>query len=436
MHTHQATDPSHHLKLATGALLLAVSVASSSCFLMRARENIARLDQASRIAGKIDVLGSSATPVVINLVRRTGEASWQPEQQWLRYGSGPFECLAGTGDFVLLAWEDSNQDLVFQSTENVGWYGGEQPTPITTTPGQNLKSLAIQMRSPSSAMGSLPALYQDTRIHQPFELPNNHNGEIIALDDPRLDKAVGNLGMWEPVKFLEEGYHGIFFLEPYAEDKIPVLFVHGINGSGSDWLSLLEHVDRQRFQPWILQYPSGMRLGMLADHIRQSLLKLRLQHGFPHLFVVAHSMGGLVSRGLLNRCVENGDDWVRLFVTFSSPFGGHDSARSGVAYSPAVVPSWYDMVPESDYLATLFDHPLPATLPHHLAFGFKGATGWLGGDSNDGVVTIKSQLRAEAQASAASVTGFDASHVGILNCKQGAAYLRERLDKAAQRVAR
>ncbi|MGK0155499.1 MAG: pimeloyl-ACP methyl ester carboxylesterase [Neolewinella sp.] len=402
----------------------------SGCFLLRARQDIAQLDLASRLAGHITVLGSHATPVVITLIRRLGPKEWKPERQWVRYGSGDFECLVGSGEFIILAWEDVNEDLAFQATENVGWHGPKkEPEIITTTPGSQFEDLAVQLQVPSSASKALPALYSNPKVHERFELPNDRNGEVIALDDARLREEVGGIGMWEPVRFVREGYHGIFFLEPYAPTKIPVLLVHGINSSGGAFVDLIEHIDRSRFQPWIAQYPSGMRLGLVADHMHRSIAKLQVEHSFKDMILVAHSMGGLVSRGIINRCVENEHDWVRQFVTFSSPFGGHDAAQLGVSYSPAVVPSWIDMVPESSYLKTLFDPQLPKNLPHHLAFSYRG-------NGDDGVVTIKSQLRPEAQESATSIRGFDQDHMGILSDEASAAFFRATLDAAERRMRR
>lgn len=418
------------MRILAAALALATLLPTSGCFLIRAREDIAQLDKASLLAGHITVLGSETTPVVITLIRRLGPKQWKPEQQWVRYGSGDFECLTGSGEFIILAWEDGNQDLVFQATENVGWHGPKkEPDIITTTDGSQHEDLVVQLQAPSSASKTLPSLYSNPKIHERFELPNDRDGEVIALDDPRLHEEVGNLGMWEPVRFVREGNHGIFFLEPYSPTKIPVLLVHGINSAGGAWQDLIKHIDRSRFQPWIAQYPSGMRLGVIADHMHRSIAKLQVQHGFKDMILVAHSMGGLVSRGIINRCLENKNDWVRLFVTFSSPFGGHDAAQSGVTYSPAVVPSWYDMVPDSTYLKTLFKPQLPKHLPHHLAFSFRG-------NGDDGVVTIKSQLRHEAQESATSIRGFDQDHMGILSDELSAAFFRATLDAAELRIRR
>ena len=82
------------------------------------------------------------------------------------------------------------------------------------------------------------------------------------------------------------------------------------------------------------------------------------------------------------------------------------SAEHYPEYAPTVVRSWYDMAPGSDYLRTLFDTGLDGT-EHHLLFSFRG-------ESGDGVVTLASELRPEAQQQARKLYGFDDTHTGIL----------------------
>jgi triacylglycerol esterase/lipase EstA (alpha/beta hydrolase family) len=135
---------------------------------------------------------------------------------------------------------------------------------------------------------------------------------------------------------------------------------------------------------------------------------------FDELHIVAHSMGGLVSKGTLNICAANRScDYVRSYTTISTPWGGVASAENGTQWSPTVVPVWWDLVPSSEYLTTLFETPLPDDLEYHLLFGYRSA-GSFGGESSDGVIRLSSQLRLEAQQVASSTLGVDAGHVDIL----------------------
>jgi pimeloyl-ACP methyl ester carboxylesterase len=147
----------------------------------------------------------------------------------------------------------------------------------------------------------------------------------------------------------------------------------------------------------------------------QFLDVLQRQYDFDELHVVAHSMGGLVSRGAINLCVQNRNcDYLASYTTISTPWNGVDSASNGVKWAPTVVPVWRDLEPDSEYITTLFDTALPAGLPYHLLFGYRHDTVF-GAESSDGVIKLRSQLRHEAQAAAISIRGYDEGHTSILS---------------------
>jgi hypothetical protein len=98
--------------------------------------------------------------------------------------------------------------------------------------------------------------------------------------------------------------------------------------------------------------------------------------------------------------------------------------------APAVVPSWIDVAPGSEFLSQIFyGDPdasrrvvLPRHVAYHLLFGFRRASASFG-PSGDGTVTLASELRPEAQEEARSQFGFDADHTGILRSPEVAARL-------------
>ena len=100
-----------------------------------------------------------------------------------------------------------------------------------------------------------------------------------------------------------------------------MLFVHGISGYPREFAYLIDQLDRRRFQPWFYFYPSGAYLEDVAEHLRQTVIELRAQLGFERLFVVAHSMGGLVSREFALGYYENtGRRTIPLLVTIATPW--------------------------------------------------------------------------------------------------------------------
>jgi pimeloyl-ACP methyl ester carboxylesterase len=173
-------------------------------------------------------------------------------------------------------------------------------------------------------------------------------------------------------------------------------------------------MDRRRFQPWFFNYPSGLDLEFVGDALNDAVQWLHDHYRFDSLFVVAHSMGGLVARyAILQNVYEDEADYIRLLVTISTPWGGHGAASQGVKYAPAVVPSWRDMVPDSAFIASLYERPLPKTVPHYLFFSYSGRSGIMD-ENNDGAVTLESQLDYRVQRHVRSLHGFDEDHVAVL----------------------
>ncbi len=155
------------------------------------------------------------------------------------------------------------------------------------------------------------------------------------------------------------------------------------------------------------------------------------RYGFQRLDVVAHSMGGLVSRQfIVKNVIEDQQDYIRTFITFSTPWGGHEAAAMGVKWAPTVVPSWRDMESGSDFLDQLFDRRLKGKVDHHLFYSHHAKRSAIMPAENDGTVSVASQLRTEAKADAASVQGYDEDHVSILSARAPLQRAREILDAA------
>ncbi|MBT8045085.1 MAG: hypothetical protein KJO79_09055, partial [Verrucomicrobiae bacterium] len=72
------------------------------------------------------------------------------------------------------------------------------------------------------------------------------------------------------------------------------------------------------------------------------------------------------------------------------------------------------MAPGSSYQDALFKRSLNGLVQHHILFGFRGKGSYSLPKSNDGTVSVASQLKPEAQLDAAKIYGFDEDHVSIL----------------------
>jgi pimeloyl-ACP methyl ester carboxylesterase len=95
---------------------------------------------------------------------------------------------------------------------------------------------------------------------------------------------------------------GLYTLEPYDPDRIPIVFVHGLISTGRMWRNVINDLEadpvvRARYQCWAFNYPTGNPVLYSALRCRESLTAAEKRYGLPHGFVlVGHSMGGMVSR--------------------------------------------------------------------------------------------------------------------------------------------
>ena len=254
-------------------------------------------------------------------------------------------------------------------------------------------------------------------------------GDTADLDDPRFSAVRGEEGLWEPSQFQRDTGVGIYFLEPYDPRRIPVLFVYGAAGSPQDWRTFFNTIDRKKYQAWFFVYATGRRLDEIATVLNSGVELLQQRLGFPRLDVVAHSMGGLVSRSfLVKNVLVDGNGYIRKFVSISTPWAGHEAAKMGVLLGPSVVPSWRDMAKGSAFQKEIFSHRLKGRVDHLLLYGHRSRAVALLGES-DGTVSVRSQLAKPARADAALALGFEADHVGILSLPEVIRTVEEFLDE-------
>jgi pimeloyl-ACP methyl ester carboxylesterase len=205
---------------------------------------------------------------------------------------------------------------------------------------------------------------------------------------------------------------GLFFLQEYQPGKVPVLFVHGVMGGPTDFEKVITSLDRKLFQPWVAYYPSGLRLDMISDYLVEAVTRLQNRYNVTEFYVIAHSMGGLVTRSFVKKYVEHdskNSKKLRLVMTVNSPMGGMPAAAAGVKYSPIVVPSWRDVEPDSGFLEGIHTWNWPRGIPYHLVISYAN------GESGDGVVSLQSQAPLKLQSESTRMYVFNNDHVGTLN---------------------
>jgi uncharacterized alpha/beta hydrolase family protein len=306
----------------------------------------------------------------------------------------------------LLIFEDKNQDLTLQADEafsmiNLRDHEDRSTIEVSLTVDESKAPSAFVDRSLSSLLK--------------IELDLVDIGTVVDLSDPPFEKGNAKLGMWQPLTFLLEDNAGLYFLSEYDPNKIPILFVHGINATALDFAPLIEKVDQSKYQIWVFNYPSGLSLALNSKGLNNLLHTVVSEYKNQQLHVVAHSMGGLIVTNSIRQCrIGQLCDFVSSVTTISSPFGGVESAKQGVEYSPVVMPAWVDLNPEGKFIADLFIDNNKIQIPHFLAFGYNSGE-LFNTSSNDGVISLSSQLSRPAQLNAEQILGYDENHLSILD---------------------
>jgi pimeloyl-ACP methyl ester carboxylesterase len=394
-------------------LLLSVATLSSSCSLLGVKQQVKQINSHGVIAVEVSNLSKTATNYALALSKDVKGTNEMVGFQVLGQDGLVIFLLRENRTYAAAAFSDLNGNGKYDSNEPAQVMRDLRPAALS-----DLKERAQPVRLTLSLTNDLP---KNQTIALPRENPDLGEslpialGEIADLDLPKFSSAAGEAGMWKPFEFMVHNGIGVYFLEPYTPKKKPVVFVYGISGSAQDWRKILDRIDRDKYQPWLFQYPSGLRLDKSANALSSALLLLKQYHKYETIDVVAHSMGGLVSRGAIQRAVSlAGTNFITHFVTISTPWGGHQAAELAVKHLNFPVPSWRDMAPNSDYLKEIISQPLPDGTRHDMLFSYKSSGGIGLPDENDGVVAVPSQLLPEVQDVAASVLGIYADHMEIL----------------------
>lgn len=316
------------------------------------------------------------------------------------------------GDYDLLAVADVDRDGRFESSEVIG----RQRVSLNpeSAPQKVLSHLPLELGNAETVdwVEEFPVPAKPA-VRKSLYYPGN---SIRSLEDPIFDPGMATLGMYDPAAFLETAPILFYALEEDLAFTIPVIFVHGIGGTPRSFEPLLAELDRTRYRPWFFYYPSGGDLNQLAELFYRIFLSGKTVSPIKQPFiVVAHSMGGLVVREALN--LYGGDEKenkVGLFISIATPFNGHAASAIGEQRGLIVLPAWRDLNPGNEFIKRLFRKPLPEFTRHHLVYAFHNDGLVKLGENSDGVVTLSSQLRLEAQEAATGQFGINNSHTGVL----------------------
>jgi len=326
------------------------------------------------------------------------------------------------GDYDLYILADLNKSLDFETDEVVG------RASVHVDPAQSISGAVLE--GPSITLDMDHPRRTNFHVRETVK-PSSY--VYSSLDDDFFDPNYGKTGLYYPTELIYHIQGFVFGLEEYDPRKTTVLFIHGIAGTPRDWKFFAAGLDRSRYQPFFFYYPSGLQLDKLGTLLAETLNYIGNNYSIRHprkIILVAHSMGGLVAVSAINKLAQNGvPSYLKMFCSFSTPYGGSDIAQEWAGKAPAKIPVWLDVRSQSDFVQALTGKPIPGQLPFYLFFSYKTPSTVKQPENSDGAVSIRSQLELGLQTSATRVVGFNETHMGILNSEPARAIFLKTLDE-------
>jgi len=315
--------------------------------------------------------------------------------------------------YTVMAYLDSNGDFAYQSDESksaariddpeIHW-ASDRDKDLDCPDYESMKIEQIDLTGKE-------------KLDWPRKAPEIRNFlETISLDDDeRFSDENVKLGLWQPFVFETEIGYGLYVLKDFDPTKNSIVLVHGISDSPRVFKSVVEAIEAipDDYQVLMFHYPSAVSLDYTSYILSAALNEVIRRSQIPQLDIIAHSMGGLVSKGMILQSSAELRQSMRLFISIATPYGGHAGAQAGLDWSPNVARVWCAMAPNSSYVQEIAALDLSEGPKHHLIFSFSHeADGKSKGD--DGVVTVKSQLDESAQHNATAIYGIADNHGGAV----------------------
>jgi pimeloyl-ACP methyl ester carboxylesterase len=156
-------------------------------------------------------------------------------------------------------------------------------------------------------------------------LAASFSAPISYYQPPGNPLLIGLLGALRSAHY--EKKTGLYFLQPYDPDRIPVVFVHGLISTPFDWVKTINGLEadpeiRKHYQFWVFAYPTGNPVLYSALRLREELARVDKVHpNHKDYVLVGHSMGGLLSQAQVTTLTRAdwektlGETGMQLFAT-------------------------------------------------------------------------------------------------------------------------
>src|SRR5947199_1315272 len=165
--------------------------------------------------------------------------------------------------------------------------------PVTATLDFHAKDATLALRRPAKQ----PSATVQGKVRP---LAANFSAPLSYYPPPGNLMVAGLLGGFKATNY--PAPTGLYFLQPYDPDRIPLVFVHGLFSTPFDWVKTINGLQadpeiRKRYQFWVFAYPTGNPVLYSALRLREELAKVdKLYPDHKDYVLVGHSMGGLLSQ--------------------------------------------------------------------------------------------------------------------------------------------
>ena len=199
--------------------------------------------------------------------------------------------------------------LVKKETVQEG-VGGALVGVRTTTPRENfapLKGISAPVTATLDFKGQDATLTLRRPAKQPAALVEGKVRPLAADFSAPISyySPPSNLMFVGLMAALRSGHYidktGLYFLQPYDPDRIPLIFVHGLVSTPFTWVETINGLQadpeiRKRYQFWVFAYPTGTPILYSALRLREELARVDKLYPNHHPYVVVgHSMGGILT---------------------------------------------------------------------------------------------------------------------------------------------
>ncbi|MDM8516810.1 alpha/beta hydrolase [Desulfobacterales bacterium HSG16] len=393
-----------------GVALLIICLVTTGCALIKLKKENAQGLASTALVGRISTAFPGNGPIVV-AAYAMNQGKKEVVDYTVLHDFGEYEVLVAKGNYYVFAYWDKNSNLIYDAGEPAGQYG--DPKMVFAPAGGVVAEINISI--PEKAQNiDVPSGFEISAV-KPHKLYSRLAGAIVDLDDELFSEENGSKGYWEGFTFFKEIGGNIYFLEEYDPQKIPILFIHGVTGTPKGWKYFVDNIDRTRFQPWFFYYASGSPIKTSSHLLYWKLENLKLKYNFEQLYITAHSLGGLVARSFIMDHSAR-FPYVKLFISLATPWGGDRMAEYGVKQSPAVVPCWIDMQPESPFIQSLYRTKMPDTVSFYMFYGHRGSRNPFR-SNNDRAIAFSSLLDRRAQSEAKMNYAFNVDHASIIYSK-------------------